>query len=180
MTYQELKERLDNGEEVVIKIRLHPEPYGKYSVIARSLVDNGRKCYDLGYGLWFIDDAETFAEKCKALEVEIIEDDVPMLEWSDESRIRLERELEELYMKLLFEKSMIPERRLGELKYTPLDVERFAGASSNLSQYYMSGVHVIEDPTKNYILKVDLGEDKLPWYKRVRKWIKKIFKRNRV
>jgi len=74
MTYQELKERLDAGEEVVIRIRLHPEPCGKYSVIARSLVDDGGKCYDLGFGLWFIDDAETFAEKCKALEVEIIED----------------------------------------------------------------------------------------------------------
>ena len=74
MTYQELKERLDKGEEVVIKIRLHPEPYGKYFVIARSLINDGRECYDLGYGLLFIDDAETFAEKCKALEVEIIEE----------------------------------------------------------------------------------------------------------
>ena len=179
MTYQELKERLDKGEEVLIEIRLHPEPYGKYSVIARSLINDGRKCYDLGYGFWFIDDAETFAEKCKALEVEIIEDDdVSMLEWSDENRRKLERELEELYMHL-FEKSMIPEHRLGELKYTPIDVKRFAGASGNLSQYYMSGVP-IEDPTKMYILKVDLGEDKLPWYKRVRKWIKRIFKRNRL
>lgn len=109
MTYQELKRRLDDGEEVVIMIRLHLEPYGKYTVIARSLVDDGRKCYNLGYGLWFIDDAETFAEKCKALEVEIIEDDdVPMLEWSDENRRKLERELEEPHTKHLFEKSMIP------------------------------------------------------------------------
>lgn len=117
---------------------------------------------------------------CEVLEEEIIEDDdVSMLEWSDENRRKLERELEELYMHL-FEKSMIPECRLGELKYTPLDVKRFAVASGNLSQYYMSGVPVIEDPTKMYILKVDLDEDKLPWYKRVRKWIKRIFKRNRL
>ena len=180
MTYQELKERLDKGEEVVIKIRLHPEPYGKCSVIGRSLIKDGRKCYDLGYGFWFIDDAETFAEKCKALEVEIIEDDdVSMLEWSDENRRKLERELE-LYMKHLFEKSMIPERRLGELKYTPLDVKRFAGASSDLSRYYMSGIPVIADPTKMYILKVDLEEDKQYWYKRAWIWIKRIFKRNRL
>ena len=43
-------------------------------------------------------------------------------------------------------------------------------------QYAMYGVPVISDPTKLYILNIDIPEEKKPWYKRLWKSIKAFFK----
>jgi hypothetical protein len=67
--YKHLKELLDNGEQVVVFIQIHPCGYKKISVIAEAGVDDsGRKFYSIGYGYVFTDDA--FFGQCKALELE--------------------------------------------------------------------------------------------------------------
>ena len=65
---------------------------------------------------------------------------------------------------------------IPKLEFMPMTELPSMTTGNYANQYQMYEVPVIEDPTKLYILNVDLSEEKKPWYKRLWLFIKNIFK----
>lgn len=85
--YVRLKELLDAGVDVVVKIQILPRGCEKDSYIANSGMDGERKFYDVGYGLVYDDD--TFFKQCNRLDLEYIEPDNEVEDYT-KPRIKIE------------------------------------------------------------------------------------------
>lgn len=76
--YQHLKELLDEGKEVAVRIQILPYGYRKYNCIAKKGEENGQKFYSVGFGNVYTDDA--FFRQCEFLKLELIEPDEKALD----------------------------------------------------------------------------------------------------
>lgn len=83
---------------------------------------------------------------------------------SDEYKKILEEIEKEIFRSLLIPKDFLPMTELPKM-----------AISNYARQYPIYGVPVIEDPTKLYVLKLDIPEGKTPWYKRLWLFIKSMF-----
>lgn len=92
-------------------------------------------------------------------------DNIDFKTW-DTGSAEHKKQLEELNNELL--RSVLIPKDLLKPTELPHTIGNYIG------DYTIYGVPVITDPTKLYILKIDIPEEKKPWYKRLWKYIKRI------
>lgn len=100
-----------------------------------------------------------------------MEERIELMAYNELSCADVEQRLKQMQEQI--DKKIIAETAvsLGKLEYTPLNI----GTSGNMANYGLFGISVI-DPTKTYILKVEIPEDKKPWYKRLKNMIKRLIR----